>query len=43
MIQIAEVHYPPPQVVPVETNAMTANDSLVKAMTLNPTVEATTP
>jgi hypothetical protein len=39
---MAKYHYPPPQVVPVQTNATTASPNLVKAITLDPAYEAKT-
>ncbi|HET9683638.1 MAG TPA: hypothetical protein VFP15_06010 [Gemmatimonadaceae bacterium] len=39
---MAKYHYPPPQTVPVQTNATTASPNLVRAITLNPTYEAKT-
>lgn len=37
---MSKVYYPPPQIVPVQTNATTASPNLVKAITLDPTYEA---
>jgi hypothetical protein len=39
---MSKVHYPPPQVVPVQTNATTASPDLVKVITLSPSYEAKT-
>jgi hypothetical protein len=39
---MAKYQYPPPQIVPVQTNATTASPNLVRAITLNPTYEAKT-
>jgi len=39
---MSKVYYPPPQIVPVQTNATTASPNLVKAITLDPTYEAKT-
>ena|SRR5438105_1513589 len=39
---MTKYQYPPPQVVPVQTNATTASPTLVKAITLDPTYEAKT-
>ena len=37
---MSKYRYPPPQVIPVQTNATTASPNLVKAITLDPTYEA---
>jgi hypothetical protein len=39
---MAKYQYPPPQVVPVQTNATTASANIVKAITLDATYEAKT-
>jgi hypothetical protein len=39
---MSKVQYPPPQIVPVQTNATTASPNLVKAITLNPAYEMKT-
>jgi hypothetical protein len=39
---MAKYQYPPPQIVPVQTNATTASPNLVRSITLDPTYEAKT-
>jgi hypothetical protein len=37
---MSKVYYPPPQIVPVQTNATTASPNIVKAITLDPAYES---
>ncbi len=39
---MAKYQYPPPQIVPMQTNATTASANIVKAITLDPAYEAKT-
>jgi len=39
---MSKTYYPPPQIVPVQTNATTASPNLVKAITLDPAYEMKT-
>jgi len=40
---MAKTPYPPPLIVPVQTNATTASPNLVKAITLDPAYEMKAP
>ena len=39
---MSKTQYPPPQIVPVQTNATTASPNVVKAITLDPAYEMKT-
>jgi len=39
---MAKYQHPPPQIVPIQTNATTASPNLVRAITLDPTYEVKT-